>query len=203
MKTISDSDCQLLYDYMQLAAPISDDFFSELIKYFKKRKFAKGETILKEGEIAFRSNIVIKGVVHQFVYDEDIPITTNISPKGFAFNSLKSYMERTPSIEIQEAITDVEILSIEKKDLEMLSKKWTEMAYIMYKIHESILLDRENRMSLLQYRNPSKRFQLFHEMEERSNSMLKSTPDKYIASYLNMTPQQYSKEKRLQKRLYK
>lgn len=203
IKTISDSDCQLVYDYIQFAGPISDDFFLELIKYFKKRKYAKGEIILKEGDVEFKSNIVAKGVVHQFVYDEDIPITSNISPQGLSFNSLKSYIEGTPSVEIQEAITDVEILSIEKKDIEILSKKWTEMAYVMYKVHESILLDRENRMSLLQYRSPSKRFQLFHEMVVRSNLMLKSTPDKYIASYLNMTPQQYSKEKHLQRRFDK
>ncbi|UOB18943.1 Crp/Fnr family transcriptional regulator [Abyssalbus ytuae] len=199
MKTISDSDRQLLYDYIRLATPISDDLFSEVIKYFKKKKYLKGETILKEGEIESRSNIVAKGVVHQFFYHDDTPITTNITPKGLSFNSLKSYINGTPSQEIQEAITDVEILSIEKKDIEMLAKKWTEMGYVLYRIHEYILLDRENRMSLLQYRNPSKRFQLFHEIVERSNWILENTPDKYIACYLNMTPQQYSKEKHLQK----
>ncbi len=52
-------------------------------------------------------------------------------------------------------------------------------------------------MLLLQYRSPQKRFRLFHEIVERSNWILDGTPDKYIASYLNMTPQQYSKEKRL------
>ncbi|MDY0781458.1 Crp/Fnr family transcriptional regulator [Tenacibaculum sp. IB213877] len=203
MEILSESDRQLLYKFIQLATPISDDLFSELVTYFKKRTYTKGETILKEGEIESKSNIVAKGVVHQFFYDEDVPITTNITPKGLPFNSLKSYINKTPSQEIQEAITDVEILSIEKKDLEMLAQKWAEMGFVLYRIHEYILLDRENRMSLLQYRNPSKRFQLFHEIVGRSNLMLESTPDKFIASYLNMTPQQYSKEKHLQNVLKK
>ncbi|UOB16098.1 Crp/Fnr family transcriptional regulator [Abyssalbus ytuae] len=195
MKTISDLDAKLLYDFFQLAAPVSTQLFAEISVRFKKRTFQKGASILKAGEVETKSNIVVKGVVHQFIFDEDVPVTTNITPKGLAFNSLKSYIDSSPSLEIQEAITDVELLSIDKKDLEELVKKNTEVCYLLYKIHEYILLDRENRTLLLQYRSPSKRFKLFHEIVERSNRILEGTPDKYIASYLNMTPQQYSREK--------
>ena len=51
-------------------------------------------------------------------------------------------------------------------------------------------------MLMLQYRNPSKRYALFLEIVERAKWILEDTQDKYIASYLNMTPQQYSKEKK-------
>lgn len=190
------SDLQLLYNFITLAYPVSDDLFNEIIKYYKKKSYKKDEPILRAGEIETRSNIVVKGVVHQYVYDEDTPVTINITPKGLSFNSLKSYIEGSPSIEIHEAITDVELIYFEKEDLELLAKKSHEFSLLLFKIYEQILVDRENRMFLLQHKSPEKRFNLFREIVERSNWILKGTPDKYIASYLNMTPQQYSKEKR-------
>lgn len=190
------TEYQFLRQFLKSAGPLSEDLFGELSKYVCKRTFKKGDIILKPRAVETNSNIVIKGVVMQYLYDEGVPITLNITPKGFPFNSLQSYIDGSPSMEIQEAVTDVEILSIAKEHLEMLAKKYHEFSYIMYKIHEHILLDRENRMFLLQYRNPAKRFLLFHEKVERANWILEDTPDKYIASYLNMTPQQYSKEKK-------
>ena len=190
------SDYLLLRKFFTMATPVNDDLFDQFSILFEKKEFSKGEFILKEGEVETKSNIVVKGVVHQYVYDEDAIITTNITPKGLAFNSLKSYIDESPSFEIHEAITDVELLYIEKKDIENLASENKEFCYLLYKIYANILLDRENRMFMLQYRSPAKRFIIFHELIERSQWILDGTPDKFIASYLNMTPQQYSKEKR-------
>ncbi len=200
MNNLNNSDYQLIFDFFNAVSPISDELFNELKQCFSKKIFAKGEPILKAGEIETKASLVVKGVVHQYIYDDDMPITINITPAGLSFNSLKSYLEGAPSLEIQEAISDVELLYIEKYDMESLAKINHEFSYLLYKIYEYILLDRENRTFLLQYRNPAKRFKLFHDIVKRSNWILEGTPDKYIASYLNMTPQQYSKEKRKARR---
>ncbi|WP_066629986.1 Crp/Fnr family transcriptional regulator [Labilibacter marinus] len=194
-KSVSASDHHILKDFFLSAATVSDEHIYALSELFSKRTFKKGQVILKEGDIDNYANIVTKGVVHQFIYDEDAVITINITPEGLGFNSLKSFIKSSPSIEVHEALTDVEILSIKKQDIDELSKKNIDLCYLLYKIYEFILLDRENRMLMLQYRSAEKRFQLFHDIIKRSEFILKHTPDKYIASYLNMTPQQYSKEK--------
>ncbi|MCW3788955.1 Crp/Fnr family transcriptional regulator [Plebeiibacterium sediminum] len=194
---VEESDFNALYHFFSSSATLETEVFNKMCSHLKKKQFLKGEPILRAGEIETKSSLVTKGIVHQFIFDDDVAITTNITPQGLPFNSLKSYIEGSPSLEIQEAITDVEIIYLEKKDMELLAQENHQVSYLLYKIHENILLDRENRMLLLQYRNPQKRFRLFHEIVERSNWILDGTPDKYIASYLNMTPQQYSKEKRL------
>lgn len=195
---MTDNDKEVLWEFFNASMPVSEDLFSELIKHFTKRKYNKGDIILKIGEIETLSKIVIKGVVHQFVYDEEEAVTINITPKGLSFNSLASHMDATPSIEVHEAIADVEILCIEKSAINQIlqDEHRNEFALLLFKIYETILRDRENRMYVLQHRNPSKRFQLFFEMVERAKYIINHTPDKYIASYLNMTPQQYSREKR-------
>ena len=194
-QNISEKDYKTLYDFFVLIAPLSQEQFRSIKLCLKKKTYQKGDSILKSGQIETRSNFVIKGVVHQFIYDNNVAVSTNITPKGLVFNSIKSYVEGSPSLEVQEAITDVELLYIEKKDMERLVMESHQISYLLYKIHENILLDRENRMFLLQSRSPAKRYALFHEIVFRSNWLLEDTPDKYIASYLNMTPQQYSKEK--------
>ncbi len=196
MDTITAFDNQLLRNFFQLGVPVSEELLTEVMKCVIKKKFRKGDIILKAGDIENEIKIVARGSVHQYVFDDEDPITINITPKGLSFSSHMSYLEGTPSSEVQEAITDVELLCIKKQDMERLAKRNNEFSYILFKIQEYVLLDRENRAFLLQYRNPGKRFRLFHETVKRSNGLLKETPDKYIASYLNMTPQQYSKEKR-------
>ncbi|MEH0153250.1 cyclic nucleotide-binding domain-containing protein, partial [Limibacter armeniacum] len=138
MNKISRSDYKVLHQFLESAEPLSEDLFEEIRDYISKKTYKKGEAILRAGDIEVNSNIVVKGVVLQYVFDEDIPITINITPKGLSFNSLKSYIDGSPSVEIHEAITDVEILTIKKNDLEMLAKKYHEFSYIMYKVYEKI-----------------------------------------------------------------
>ncbi|WP_075603693.1 Crp/Fnr family transcriptional regulator [Saccharicrinis aurantiacus] len=194
-KLITSDDLCILKDFFSSSTSVSDELIHTISQSFIKRIFKKGEVITKEGDIECYANIVTKGVVHQFMYDEDAIITINITPARLGFNSLKSYIESSPSLEVHEALTDVEVLSIRKQDIDELVKSDAAICYLLYKVHEHILLDRENRMLMLQYRSAEKRLQLFHEIIQRSDYLLANTPDKYIASYLNMTPQQYSKEK--------
>ncbi|WP_321289557.1 hypothetical protein [uncultured Sunxiuqinia sp.] len=197
MSNLSLHDIELLHTFLKPDNQLTAKTFHEISKYFTKYSYKKGESILKIGEIETKANIVVKGIVHQYIFDEEDSKTINITPEGLSFNNLKSYVQGSPSLEVHEAIMDTEIISIEKNDIEILAQSNHQFSYLMFKVYERILLDRENRMIVLQYRNPSKRFSLFHEIVERANWILKNTQDKYVASYLNMTPQQYSREKNI------
>lgn len=192
---INNSEFKILYNFLRNSFAIDEEIFKVITNFCIKRKYKKGECILKEGDIELYSNIVLKGVVHQYIIDVDKEVTTNLTPIGLGFNSLTSYVHKTPSIEIQEAITDVELLSIEKRHIDEILNDHNEAGMLLYRIHEDILLDRENRMFLLQYRSAAERFRLFYQNVKRSKVILQHTPDKYIARYLQMNPQQYSKEK--------
>ncbi len=186
---------RLFFNFFKQVAALSDDDFAMIIKHFKKKVYRKGDAILKEGEIEIKSSFVLKGVVHQYIYDETEQVTINLSPAGLSFNSLKSHILGTPSVEIHEALTDVELFYIEKNDIEKLLEESCVFRLVLYRVYENVLLDRENRTFLLQHKSPAKRFELFIETVERSEWILKQVKDKYIASYLNMTPQQYCREK--------
>ena len=194
---VKDADFNILYNFINDSFKINEEIFDVVKSFCVKRVYKKGDCILKEGDIEQYSNVVIKGVVHQYIVDVDREVTTNLTPASLGFNSLMSYVNQVPTEEIQEALTDVEIISIKKEDIETILQRSNEVGFLLYRLHEDILLDRENRMHLLQYRSAAKRFKLFYENVKRSKLIIKHTPDKYIARYLKMNPQQYSKEKNI------
>ncbi len=196
MNEITTTDSELLNNFFKTVGPVSDELFAEIIKCFEKKTYRKGESILKAGEVETKVKLIVKGIVHQYVYDGDIQVTIDLKSKGLSFYSLKSYLGNSPSYEIQEAVTDVELLQIDKKDMEELSKINNQFGYLLVKIYECTLVDRENHHFIIKSKSPGKRFKLFYETIGRSKPLLEYSPDKYIASYLNMTPQQFSKEKR-------
>lgn len=196
MPNLSDDEKRDLFSFFNGITPINQDLFALILSILHKADYNKGDIILKEGEICTRSHIVLSGVVHQFKYDDGEPVTINITPRGNAFNTLKSVMFQSPSDEVHEAITNVTLVYFEQAEIDSLALKNHAFCYALYKIHEYILLDRENRMYMLQFRQPAKRYRLFREDILRAQWILLDTPDKIVASYLNMTPQQYSREKK-------
>ncbi len=112
---VEEADFNALYHFFSSSATLETEVFNKMCSFLKKKQFLKGEPILRAGEIETKSSLVIKGIVHQYIFDNNVAITTNLTPQGLPFNSLKSYIEASPSIEIHEAITDVEIIYMEKK----------------------------------------------------------------------------------------
>jgi hypothetical protein len=81
----------------------------------------------------------------------------DISLSEMYFNNLKSYLEETPSVEIQTAITDVEVLYLTKEQAEKLRYENHAFCYIYIyaKSWEKTHLEREKRSYLLQKKMPS------------------------------------------------
>ena len=196
MRALSTCERRVLYDFLAPADEMSEELFDKIVSYFHKQAYPKGAIILSPGQKETKASLVVKGVVLQQSYRDGEPLVVNITPAGLSFNSLKSYLNEEPSDELHRAVVDTEVIFIYKKDLELLARQHHEFSYLMFKVYERILLDRENRMLLLQHKQPASRFRLFHQIVDRARWILLHTPDKYIANYLNMTPQQYCSEKK-------
>ena len=113
-----------------------------------------------------------------------------------SFNNFTSFVEETPSNQIQEVIAYSEILYLEKKDSEKLLIENPSFCYIYSKLYEQVHLEREKRSLLLKHKNAGKRFELFLDTIQKSNRFLNEVSQKLIASYLNLTPETYSRVKK-------
>lgn len=58
MKNLSTTDYQVLYDFFMLATPLPKGMLDEISMYFIKRKYKKGDAILKNGAVEDRKSVV-------------------------------------------------------------------------------------------------------------------------------------------------
>lgn len=186
---------QTVYNVLHELFSISEKEFEPLKKILKTKVYKKGDLILKRGEIDNKNSFVVSGIVHQYVMIKDNMYTIDIKLSGMFFNSLKSYLEGSKSLEIHEAITDVEIVTFEKHSFEKLFNEH-KFCFIYMKSIESKFLERENRAFILQHLSAFERFRLFVELNSNAQRFLLEVPQKILATYLAMTPQTYSKVKK-------
>lgn len=67
---IYQNDYRALYTFFNSIVDTNRVLFNHIIPFIHKGQYNRGETILSYGDIETRSNFVLKGVVHQFIYDE-------------------------------------------------------------------------------------------------------------------------------------
>lgn len=186
----------ILFNFFNHVYPITETDFMPIAKIIKKKNYKKGEIVLGIGDIETKTSLILKGFIHQYVIIEENIFTIDFSLSGMSYNNFTSYMESSPSNQIQEAITDVEILYFEKKDIEKLLLESQPFCYIYTKLFEKVHLEREKRSLLLQHNNAYKKYELFLNTINKSKVFLEEIPQKLIANYLGMTPETYSRVKK-------
>ncbi|HKK59946.1 MAG TPA: hypothetical protein VJ937_10740 [Salinivirga sp.] len=130
-----------------------------------------------------------------YTYIDGEIFTINISLPGMLFNSLDSYLLEKSTSVIQETISDVEILYLEKVDAEQLMLKNNIFCYIYAKLFEQVLSAREQRTLMLQYKDASKRFNHFINLIPEAKLYLQEVPQKLIARYLGLAPETFCRAK--------
>ncbi len=195
MQNITNSDIELVYNLFSQITSVTKNNLEEVIPFLKKVRFKKNEKILDIGQIETRLNFVIKGIVHMYTYIDGEIFTINISLPGMLFNSLDSYLYKKPTTDIQEVVSDVEILFIEKKDTEQLMLNNNTFCYIYAKLFEQVLSTREQRTLMLQYKDAWKRFEHFINLIPDANLYLQEVPQKIIANYMGLAPETYCRVK--------
>lgn len=186
----------ILYSFLNTVYPLTELEFKPIAEILKKKKYKKGEIILNIGQVETKTSLLIKGFIHQYVIIEGELFTIDFSLAGMSFNNFTSYMENSPSNQIQEAITDSEILYFEKEDIEKLLLQSHPFSYIYTKLFEQVHLEREKRSLLLQHKDASKKYELFLDTIIKSKIFLEQVPQKLIANYLGITPETYSRVKK-------
>lgn len=195
MNTISANDKDLIFSLFTKIYPLTNADFQPIVNVLKKASYKKGETILNIGQIETRINFVIKGVVHMYcLIDGDI-FTINISLAGMIFNSLSSYTKVEPTNEVQEAITDVDIIYLDKKDIEELLKNNHPFCFIYAKLYEHVLMEREQRTLLLQHKSSYKKYEYFINSIDSSQRYLQEAPQKLVSQYLGLAPETFCRAK--------
>lgn len=183
-----------LREYVSRYTVFTDEEFDMISQKVKIRRFEKKEKVIGIGEMENHLNFVVRGLARKYFIRGRDEIITQIAKESDLINSSFSFLNRTPSTYIVETIEPTVFFSITKDDLELLYQQNHKMEHLGRLIVTALFLQKEEwdheRMRL----NTRERFVEF----VRNNSdLLQRVPQKYLASYLNIKPETFSRLKHL------
>lgn len=154
------------------------------------RKYAKGEMILKEGEVCEAIYYIDKGLIRQFYYKNDKELTEHIGADGEIFMCIESLFKEEPTKLQVEALEPTIVYLIPKHKLEQVALHNVNIQILYRKILEESLIISQIHADLLRFETAQNRYQRLCKMKPQ---VVLRAPLVYIASYLQMTPETLSR----------
>ena len=154
------------------------------------KKYAKGEMILKEGEVCESIYYIEKGLIRQFYYKNDKELTEHIGADGEIFMCIESLFKEEPTKLQVEALEPSVIYLIPKHKLEQVALHNVNIQILYRKILEESLIISQVHADLLRFETAQNRYKRLCKMMPQ---VVLRAPLVYIASYLQMTPETLSR----------
>jgi CRP-like cAMP-binding protein len=171
-----------------------EDFNHYLLPVIKVRRFGKKEIVLKAGEIENYFNFIVKGLVRKFYKKGHQEINTQISMENHLILSQESFHSRTPSEYSIEAIEPTTFVSISYDDLEKVYRQSHRMEHLGRLVVTFAMIIKDRWQMQMVKMTPRERFLNF---VTRNPELMQRVPQKYLASYLNIKPETFSRFKHL------
>ncbi len=183
-----------LLKYFQRFIDMSQEEFDLIAPYFEIRKFDKKVKMVEIGEVDNYFNIIVKGLVRKYLLVKKKEITIQLSTEGHMIHSEISFNTRQPSDCIIETIEPSIFISISHTNIEEIYEKYPKTERLGRLIIAEMFIKKDFRD--FDQLNKSTR-ERFLEYVQNHPDMLQRVPQKYLASYLNIKPETFSRLKHL------
>ncbi|GGZ77322.1 Crp/Fnr family transcriptional regulator [Algibacter mikhailovii] len=153
----------------------------------------RNEYLKVKGSIDTNIYLVVQGSLRIFVIDEYEEHTIRFGYKNNLIASLDSFLNEQPSDFYIQALKKTIVKSISKKEFKTFIESSEAHKSIWLNILESFVLQQMERERDILTSSPIERY---HRVLDRSPQLFQEIPNKYIASYLRMTPETLSRIKK-------
>lgn len=187
---------QQIRDNFERMAKLSDEDWNTFSSKLVSQQFPKKSTILKTGQVENYLSFVEKGIVRFYVPSENKDLTFTFGFDSEFVSGYDSFITRLPANYTIEALADTILWRISYNDLQEIYAV-TEMGNTIGRFaSEGLFLKKSKReLSLLNESAEQRYRNLFTEQPQ----LIQKIPQKYLASYIGITPQALS---RIRKRIY-
>jgi CRP-like cAMP-binding protein len=183
-----------LYKFLNTYAPVSPEDFETLVNLCEVKEFPQKTQLTKTGEVEQYLYFVIKGLIRMYFRQGRHETILYIVKEDELICAGASFFSQTPSRYIVETIEPVTVLALSRTKFDELlatGNSWQKFARLMT---AHFLIFQEYRLlDNIRY-TPRDRFKIF--MQQNPELLLRA-PQKYLASYLNIKPETFSRMKHL------
>lgn len=180
--------------FVDRVMPIKPGELKELLKYCELRSFAKRTVLVQEGEIDNYLNMVLGGLVMKYLRVNKNEVILQLATEGHVIHSEISYLSRTPSTVVLETLEPTQMISIRYDRMEEALDKFPPGERMGRLLLSGMFIKKDELQYARLSKTPRERF--FDYMENHPH-MLQRVPQKYLASYLNIKPETFSRLKGL------
>lgn len=169
---------------------ISDQDWHVIEQRLVTGECSKGRLLTSLGNTENRVYFLLDGAIRLFYEKETKDITINIVFPNSFISSYTSYLTRMPSDFILQALTSCEYIYIEHQDL-LEIYELTECGHQLGRIlTEQLFLYLSHRENAFLLKSPTQRYL---DLFEEQPMLIQEIPQKYLASYIGITPQALSR----------
>jgi CRP-like cAMP-binding protein len=184
---------QYVSDYVAL----TDDDFSMLAARIVVRNFDKHAQLIQPGEVERYMNFVVNGLVRQYFYKGRTEVVTVLAREGELISASASFLSGEPSNYFVETLEPTTLLSLAREDLEEVYRQSPGVERVGRLMTTQFVLQKEEWEQGYMRMDTRERFIRF---VEKDPGLVQRVPQKYLASYLNMKPETFSRLKHLLKK---
>jgi CRP-like cAMP-binding protein len=179
-------------EYISKYVEISPEEFSMLEPLLEIRNYDKKVKVVDMGEEENYLNYVVKGLVRKYFYKGEEEMITQIAKEGDLISSSVSFLSGSPSTYVIDTIEPTTFISLPKQVIEGLYRVDTKWQRAGRLITTDLLLQKENwELDRLRYTTKER----FLRFLTSNGDLFQRVPQKYLASYLNIQPETFSRLK--------
>jgi len=191
---INPSLIEYAHRYLQRFMTINVDELKELLSYCEIRQVEKRTILVKEGEVDNYLNMVVKGLVMKYVRVKKSDMILQLATEGHVIHSEISFLTRSPSLVFVETLEPTIMVSLTYDKMEEALDKFPQGERLGRLILTGMYVKKEESRYYRLLRSPRERFLDYINAHPH---MLQRVPQKYLASYLNIKPETFSRMKHL------
>src|SRR5690554_3704477 len=184
---------QLLLDNFRRHIELSSEEADTILKKFKKESYKSKTVLIRPGMDANFTYFVLKGVLRSYIIDANgTEHILNIATPNWWMADMYSYLGGKPAIMYVDVVDDCELLSITREEVETLYEEIPRLERFFRILTENNLLSNQQRVLDKMSLTAEERYEKFIKKHPEVTQCL---PQKYIASYIGVTPEFFSKMK--------
>lgn len=184
----------MLRQYVSGYVALTNEEFTFLADKVVVRDLGKRHQLLVAGEVDQYVNFVVKGLVRVYFNRGKTEVITNIAKEGQLVSSSASFLSGTPSSYFIETLEPSLLLSLTRQDLDRIYQQSTRIERVGRLMTTQFVLQKEEWELECLRLDTRERFLRF---VENNPDLMQRVPQKYLASYLNMKPETFSRLKHL------
>ncbi len=190
MKELQNSTRDIARELARRYSTMTHEELDVLESILVPRKCAKGEIILKEGQVCEDLFYIEKGLIRQFYLKKDKEVTEHLATEGGVIMCIESLFKEEPTRLQVEALEPSLLYALPKRKLEQVALHNVNIQILYRKILEESLIFSQVHADLVRFETAQDRYLRLCKLMPQ---VVLRAPLVYIASYLQMTPETLSR----------